>query len=69
MREEEDRLLTAQELAGLLHVQVSTIRRWTSDKKLPVCHPGGGRAARYRLSEIKRCLEKWSQPALRDRTG
>jgi len=61
-----DRLLTAREAAEMLRVEVSTIRRWTSDRRLPVCHPGGGRAVRYRQSDLLKCLEKWSKPALRD---
>jgi len=62
-----DRLLTAREAAEMLSVQLSTVRRWTSDRKLPVCHPGGGRAARYRLSDLLKLLEKWSTPAVREK--
>ena len=67
--ETPDRLLTPREAGEMLGVKLSTIRKWTSDRKLPVCHPGGGRAARYRLSELLRLIEKWSKPALRETTA
>jgi excisionase family DNA binding protein len=50
--------------AELLGVEVSTIRQWTYQRRLPVVHPGGGRAARYRLSTLLELMAKWERPAL-----
>lgn len=60
-----DRLLTAEQTAELFGVEVSTIRQWTYQRRLPVVHPGGGRAARYRLSVMLDLMDKWTRAALR----
>ncbi len=60
-----DRLLTAEQAAEMLAVEVSTIRQWTYQRRLPVVHPVGGRAARYRLSVLLALMEKWTRAALR----
>jgi excisionase family DNA binding protein len=59
-----DRLLKVAEAAAMLGVEVSTIRQWTYQRRLPVVHPGGGRAARYRLSALLELLTEWERPAL-----
>lgn len=58
-----ERLLDAAEAAELLGVEISTIRQWTYQRKLPVVHPGGGRAARYRLSALLDLIAQWERPA------
>jgi excisionase family DNA binding protein len=59
-----DRLLKVDEAAELLGVELSTIRQWTYQRRLPVVHPGGGRAARYRRSTLLALLTEWERPAL-----
>jgi excisionase family DNA binding protein len=58
------RLVDAEAAAELLGVEVSTIRQWTYQRRLPVVHPGGGRAARYRVSTLLELMAKWERPAL-----
>lgn len=64
-----DRLLGAEQAAELLGVEPATIRKWTYQRRLPVVHPGGGRAARYRLSALLELIVKWERPALRPIPG
>ena len=59
-----DRLLDASEAAELLGVELCTIRQWTYQRRIPVVHPAGGRAARYRLSVLLQLMAQWEQPAL-----
>ena len=59
-----DRLLRPEEAADLLGVEPATIRQWTYQRKLPVVHPAGGRAARYRLSVLLELIAEWERPAL-----
>jgi excisionase family DNA binding protein len=63
------RLVTAEEAAELLGVELSTVRQWTYQRRLPVIHPGGGRAARYRLSALLDLMDAWERPALASRPG
>lgn len=58
-----DRLLNAEEVAHLMGLRVSTIRRMTYTKTLPCVHPTGKRAVRYRESDIDALLRMRSQPA------
>jgi excisionase family DNA binding protein len=58
------RLVDAEAAAELLGVEVSTIRQWTYQRRLPVVHPGGGRAARYRVSTLLDLIAEWERPAL-----
>ncbi len=58
---EGDRLLTPREVAGIFHVHVKTLVRWTkptadgsAPRLKPVRTPGGHR--RYRESEIRALL-------------
>ena len=60
-----DRLLDAKAAAELLGVQVSTVRQWTYQRRIPVVRPAGGRAARYRQSVLLKLIEQWERPALR----
>jgi excisionase family DNA binding protein len=59
-----DRLLRPEEAADLLGVEPATIRQWTYQRRLPVVHPAGGRAARYRLSVLLELIAEWERPAL-----
>jgi excisionase family DNA binding protein len=59
-----DRLLNVDEAAAMLGVEVSTIRQWTYQRRIPVVHPGGGRAARYRLNALLDLIAQWERPAL-----
>jgi excisionase family DNA binding protein len=47
-----NRLLTALEAAEFLGLKLPTIRRLTADGELPVVHPTGRRAVRYRLQDL-----------------
>jgi excisionase family DNA binding protein len=69
-------LLTALDVARLLSVRVSTIRAWTSRRKIPFVKLAGGRSVRYRLSDLERLVKAGLRPALcplpeapRDREG
>lgn len=60
-----DRLLTADAAALYLGIEVSTLRAWTSRRKVPVVKLLGGRSVRYRQSDLERLVKSWSRPALR----
>lgn len=51
-----DRLLTAQEVAVLLGLALTTVRQWTYQRRLPAVRLGA-RAVRYRHSAIMRLIE------------
>jgi excisionase family DNA binding protein len=57
-------LLRADELALALNVKLSTIRRWTYERRIP-CVRIGRRAVRYRLQDVERVLLR-NQPAIRE---
>jgi len=59
---EYDKLLNASQAADLLSLKLSTIRRLTYERALPVIRPTGKRAVRYRLSDLESLLKKRSQP-------
>lgn len=44
---------------------MSTLRAWTSRRKVPVVKLLGGRSVRYRQSDLERLVKSWSRPALR----
>jgi excisionase family DNA binding protein len=60
----EERLLTAVEVAEFLGLKLSTIRRLTYTRELPVVRPTGRRAVRYRVSDLQALLRRRSQPAV-----
>ncbi len=57
-----DRCVTAAEAAKYLGLKVSTIRRLTYTRELPVVRPTGKRAVRYRLRDLEALLRMRSQP-------
>jgi excisionase family DNA binding protein len=58
-----DKLLTAPEVADLLSVKLSTVRKLTYQHALPgVVRPTGKRAVRYRLRELEALLRARTQP-------
>jgi excisionase family DNA binding protein len=63
MANQVTQLLTAVEAAHYLGLKVSTIRRLTYTRELPVVRPTGRRAVRYRLSELEALLRGRSQAA------
>ncbi len=64
MKEAEimDRLLTAEEAARYMDLQVSTVRRLCYEKRLPVVRPTGRRCVRFRMSDLERLLRARSEP-------
>lgn len=62
MLEMHDRLLTAAEAGRVLGLQTATIRRMTSAGELPVVHPTGKRAVRYRLADLDALVQTRSKP-------
>lgn len=58
-----ERLLNAEEAANFLGLKLSTIRRLTYAKELPVVRPTGKRAVRYRLRDLEDLLRMRTQPA------
>ena len=48
-----EKYLTCREIAELLGVRPGTVRTWTSKGRIPFCRLAGGRAVRYRLSDIQ----------------
>jgi excisionase family DNA binding protein len=49
---DDDRLLTAEEAARYLGLKLTTVRRLTAAGELPVVHPTGRRAVRYRVRDL-----------------
>jgi excisionase family DNA binding protein len=62
MRDTETQLLTAEQAAHMLGLQVSTVRRLTYTRELPCVHPTGRRAVRYQLSALEALIRLRSQP-------
>ena len=62
--EMQDRLLTAKEAAEFLGLELSTVRKLTYRKELPVVRPTGRRAVRFRLRDLQDLLRMRSQPAV-----
>lgn len=64
MSETPTSLLTAAQAAAFLAVELSTIRKWTHQRRLPVVKVMG-RLVRYRLQDLEKLVTKWARPALR----
>ncbi len=60
-----EQLLTCSQLAALLNVRTSTIRKWTFQRRIPCVRLAGGRAVRYRLSDCEKLIRAGLRPALR----
>jgi excisionase family DNA binding protein len=60
-REQESRILTVRELAGYLHVDVSTIYRLVRKKELPAFRLG--RDWRFKLEAIENWMRERQQQA------
>lgn len=60
-----EQLLTCSQLATLLNVRPSTIRKWTFQRRIPCVRLAGGRAVRYRLSDLEKLIRAGVRPALR----
>ncbi|MGQ0615609.1 MAG: BldC family transcriptional regulator [Acidimicrobiia bacterium] len=56
-------LLTPAEVAALFRVNPKTVTRWARAGKLTAIRTLGGHR-RFRVSEIKRCLEEMSREAV-----
>lgn len=59
---ENEKLLTAAEAAELLGLQVSTVRRLTYERRLPVVRPTGKRCVRYKRSDLMNLINMRHQP-------
>jgi excisionase family DNA binding protein len=57
----DNKLLTVDEVAALLRVRPSCIRRWISERKIGIVHIG--RVVRVQRSEVTRVIEQGTQPA------
>jgi excisionase family DNA binding protein len=57
----EPKLLTIDEVAGLLRVRPSCIRRWILEHKIGVVHVG--RLVRIQRTEVTRIIERGTRPA------
>jgi predicted site-specific integrase-resolvase len=63
---EPDRLLTRSEAAELLKLRPQTLAKWSlTGLHLPVVRVGT-RAVRYKLSDVRRLIERGVQPAAED---
>ena len=58
----ESRLLTVDEVAALLRVRPSCIRRWIGERKIGIVHIG--RLVRIPHSEVARIIEVGTRPAI-----
>ncbi|CAN5260959.1 developmental transcriptional regulator BldC [soil metagenome] len=58
--ESPEALLTPSEVAALFRVNPKTVTRWARAGKLNAIRTLGGHR-RFRVSEIRRCLEEMSQ--------
>jgi excisionase family DNA binding protein len=52
-----EKLLTAREVAELLHAHITTVRRWSHSGMLKSYRVGPRGHRRYRLEDIYACLE------------
>ncbi len=59
----QDRLLTCSEAADLLRIQVQTLRKWTSQRRIPFVKING-RAVRYRPGDLEKLVKAGLRPAL-----
>jgi excisionase family DNA binding protein len=57
-----ERLLTAAETGQFLGLRIGTIRKMTSEGRLPVVRPTGTRCVRYRLSDLESLVRSRSIP-------
>ncbi len=57
-------LLTPLEAAQFLGLKVSTIRKWTFERKLPYIKLGA-RAVRFRRCDLEKLVRRGERPALR----
>ena len=62
----QDTLLDCLQAATFLHVKPSTIRAWTTKRRIACVKLAGGRAVRYRLSDLERIVKAGLRPALSD---
>ena len=62
---EREDLLTCPQVARLLQVKSSTIRKWTYQRRIPCVRLAGGRAVRYRLSDLEKLVRSGLRPAIR----
>ncbi len=60
-----EQLLTCSQLAALLNVRPSTIRKWSYQRRIPFIRLLGGRSVRFRWSDIEKQLRSGLRPALR----
>ncbi len=58
-----EELVDAEGAARILGLKVSTVRRLTYTRELPVVRPTGRRAVRYRVRDLHDLLRMRSQPA------
>jgi excisionase family DNA binding protein len=59
---DSERLVTAEEAGRFLGLKLATIRRLTMRGELPVVHPTGRRAVRYRLRDLEDLARLRTQP-------
>lgn len=59
-----ERLLTVAEAAAMLAVKPTTIYAWANQRRIPRVKLRGGRAVRFRLSDIERIIREDTEPAL-----
>jgi excisionase family DNA binding protein len=52
-----EKLLTAREVAELLHAHITTVRRWSHTGKLKSYRVGPRGHRRYKLEDIYACLD------------
>ena len=57
-----DRLLTVEQAASYLGLKVATVRRLTAAGELPVVHPTGRRAVRYRARDLAELTRMRTRP-------
>lgn len=55
-QESKDKLLTRKEVCEILHINFSTLWKWTKNEKIP-CHRIGNRVY-YKLDEVQKSLTK-----------
>jgi excisionase family DNA binding protein len=63
MNSEQERLLTASEVADLFRVSVKTVGRWGRSGALPLRRTIGGHH-RYRLADVRALLALDTEPKL-----
>lgn len=58
LNQKQEKLLNINEVSGILNVHIETLRRWDNEGKLKAVRIGDRGHRKYKLSDIKKILDK-----------